>query len=216
MVAMHTNYRRISLRAIGLLVAGLAVTGCATLNKSECSTADWRTIGFEDGARGASASLIGKHREACAKHGIVVDLAAYRQGRDEGLRQYCRAQNGFRLGERGVAYNGMCPADLEPEFRSAYEAGKRVHDAASSVRYAANRLREKERQLAHVKSMRHTKQAELVSKGVSNARRAELVAETLELVRDQGAIEAEISQLKVELEVEREQLARVRANSPYR
>ena len=216
MVAMLMGHRRMTLRAVGLLIAGLTVTGCATLDKSECRTADWRTIGYEDGARGEAASLIGKHREACAKHGIVVNLAAYRQGREEGLRQYCRAQNGFRLGERGVAYSGMCPADLEPQFRSAYEAGKRVHDAASSVRYAANRLRQKEQQLAHIKSMRQEKQAELVSKGVSTARRAELVAETLELVRDQGAIEAEITQLKADLEVERDQLARVRSTSPYR
>lgn len=212
----HRHRRRATLGAY-VLVTGLAATGCATtLNESECRNADWRTIGFEDGARGASAARIGEHREACADHGIAPDLSAYRQGRDEGLRQYCRAQNGFRLGERGTAYAGQCPADVEPEFQAAYEAGKRLHDASSRVQYTRSRIRNKELQLAQIKRERQAKQALLVSPGVSPARRAELLAETLEAARDQGTIEKEIEALKMELEEHREQLAQVRETSPYR
>ena len=216
MIRMNPRNRRWATLGAGTLIAGLLATGCATLNESECRNADWRTIGFEDGARGASASRIGEHREACADHGIAPDLAAYRQGRNEGLRQYCRAQNGFRLGERGVAYNGVCPADVEAEFQAAYEAGKRLHDASSRVRYTQSRIRNKELQLSQLKRTRQSKQAQLVSPGVSAARRAELLAETLEAARDQGAIEKEIDALKRELDEQREQLAQVRESSPYR
>ncbi len=216
MIRMNPRNRRRATLGAGTLMAGLLATGCATLNESECRNADWRTIGFEDGARGASASRIGEHREACADHGIAPDLAAYRQGRNEGLRQYCRAQNGFRLGERGVAYNGVCPADVEAEFQAAYEAGKRLHDASSRVRYTQSRIRNKELQLSQLKRTRQSKQAQLVSPGVSAARRAELLAETLEAARDQGAIEKEIDALKRELDEQREQLAQVRESSPYR
>lgn len=216
MIRMNPRNRRRATLGAGTLMAGLLATGCATLNESECRNADWRTIGFEDGARGASASIIGEHREACADHGISPDLAAYRQGRNEGLRQYCRAQNGFRLGERGVAYNGVCPADVEAEFQAAYEAGKRLHDASSRVRYTQSRIRNKELQLSQLKRTRQSKQAQLVSPGVSAARRAELLAETLEAARDQGAIEKEIDALKRELEEQREQLAQVKESSPYR
>lgn len=97
-----------------LLVAGYLVGGCASLNESECRSADWRTIGYEDGALGESAARIGKHRQACASHGIAPNLAAYQQGREEGLRQFCRPQNGFRLGEQGVPYRGICPHTLNP------------------------------------------------------------------------------------------------------
>lgn len=216
MIRMNPRNRRRATLGAGTLMAGLLATGCATLNESECRNADWRTIGFEDGARGASASRIGEHREACADHGISPDLAAYRQGRNDGLRQYCRAQNGFRLGERGVAYNGVCPADVEAEFQAAYEAGKRLHDASSRVRYTQSRIRNKELQLSQLKRTRQSKQAQLVSPGVSAARRAELLAETLEAARDQGAIEKEIDALKRELEDQREQLAQVKESSPYR
>ncbi|MDJ0864006.1 MAG: DUF2799 domain-containing protein [Gammaproteobacteria bacterium] len=216
MIRMNPRNRRRATLGAGTLMAGLLATGCATLNESECRNADWRTIGFEDGARGASASRIGEHREACADHGISPDLAAYRQGRNDGLRQYCRAQNGFRLGERGVAYNGVCPADVEAEFQAAYEAGKRLHDASSRVRYTQSRIRNKELQLSQLKRTRQSKQAQLVSPGVSAARRAELLAETLEAARDQGAIEKEIDALKRELEEQREQLAQVKESSPYR
>ena len=213
-----THSRRRKRAALGacVLISGLAATGCATLNESECRNADWQTIGFEDGARGASASRIGEHREACADHGIAPDLTAYRKGRDEGLRQYCRTQNGFRLGEQGAAYTGVCPADVEPEFQAAYEAGKRLHDASSRVRYTQSRIRNKELQLAQLKRDRQAKQAQLVSPGVRPARRAELLAETLEAARDQGAIEKEIEELKVELAQQRDQLAQVRETSPYR
>ena len=217
MASTPKNHRRRTTLSACMLVSGLVVGGCATtLNESECRVADWRTIGYEDGARGASAARIGEHREACAEHGIVPDLAAYRQGRDEGLRQYCRAQNGLRLGERGTAYAGVCPADLEPEFQAAYEAGKRLHDAFSRVRYTKSRIRNKELQLDQVKRARQARQVALVSPGVTPAQRAELLAETLEAARDQGAIEKEIEKLKMELVEHQEQLAQAKEVSPYR
>ena len=122
MKPMNPDHRWRATLGTWILITGLAATGCATLNESEWRNADWRTIGFEDGARGASASRIGEHREACAGHDIAPDLTAYRQGRDEGLRQYCRVQNGFRLGEQGKAYTGVCPEDVESAFQAAYES----------------------------------------------------------------------------------------------
>ena len=50
------------------------LSGCAIQGINECHYADWRTIGYEDGAHGINASRINKHRNACAKHGIAPDL----------------------------------------------------------------------------------------------------------------------------------------------
>jgi hypothetical protein len=198
-----------------LMLAALT-QGCATMSGSECQNADWRTVGYEDGAKGTSASRVGKYREACAKHGISPDLNAYRQGREEGLRQFCRPRNGFRLGEQGVSYAGVCAPDTEADFLAAYEAGKRLYDITSSIRYTQRRLRNKQQQLARLKRDRLSRQAELVSEGLSAARRAELLAEAFELARDQGAVESEIAELQVELDRRRETLADARATSPYR
>jgi hypothetical protein len=199
-----------------ILMLAALTQGCATMSGSECQNADWRTVGYEDGAKGTSASRVGKYREACAKHGISPDLNAYRQGREEGLRQFCRPQNGFRLGERGVGYAGVCPPDAEMDFLAAYEAGKRLHDITSSIRYTQSRLRSKQQQLARLKMDRQNRQAALVGAGLSAARRAELLVEAFELARDQGAVESEITELKVELERKRDTLADARATSPYR
>lgn len=198
-----------------LLLAAL-VQGCGTMDKSECQSADWKTIGYEDGARGAMASRIGNHREACAKHSISPDLDAYRQGRAEGLRQYCRAANGYRLGEHGTGYAGVCPADLEPEFLAAYTAGKRIHEIASGIRSTQSRINSKEQELAGLKSARQGRQAELLSKGVSTGRRAELLLEVIELNQDQDLVKDEIALLEYELEQQRETLSHTKAADPYR
>jgi hypothetical protein len=119
----------------------VAAAACAGMGGSECRLADWRTIGYEDGASGAPAARIGLHRKACAAHGVAPDLAAYRDGRDAGLRDYCRPQHGFSLGERGAIYDGLCPPPLEPELLSAYRAGARLHTARTRVRAARARSR---------------------------------------------------------------------------
>src|SRR6478609_9316856 len=100
----------------GILVAVLALGGCASMSREECLTVDWRTVGYEDGAAGYSGDRIGEHRKACAKHGVTPDLSAYQAGRSEGLQEFCRPQNGFRLGANGGSYGGQCPAELDPDF----------------------------------------------------------------------------------------------------
>ena len=81
-----------------ILAILILLQGCATLDKDECMLADWRLIGYQDGVAGKSAASVGEYRKDCAKHAIVPDLDAYRAGREEGLQQYCKVDNGFRLG----------------------------------------------------------------------------------------------------------------------
>ena len=94
----------------------LLISGCATMGKDECLTSNWRSIGYEDGARGYPPERIGNHRKACAKHSVSPDLQAYQAGRAEGLQAFCQPHKGFQLGSRGGNYAGVCPAELEPDF----------------------------------------------------------------------------------------------------
>jgi hypothetical protein len=116
-----------------LLLMPLIAAGCATLDKSECLEADWTIIGLEDGAGGKPVSYIGRHREACAEHGVKPDLASYRRGHAEGLVQFCNADNGFRLGRSGRAYNNVCPSELSGQFLAGYETGRQLHDLSSDI-----------------------------------------------------------------------------------
>ena len=81
-------------RGLPLLLA-LVVSGCASMNKEECLTADWRTVGFHDGAAGHTADGIDAHRQACAEYGVVPNLDRYLDGRKSGLKEYCRAARGY-------------------------------------------------------------------------------------------------------------------------
>ena len=113
-----------------IVLLGLLASGCASTNamdEDECRVADWRAIGYEDGASGRSASHLGVRRQACADHGITPKLAAYRQGRMEGLREYCTSATGYSLGRRGQHLSASCPSELQADFRDAYKQGLREY-----------------------------------------------------------------------------------------
>jgi hypothetical protein len=193
-----------------LALTALFLSSCAHMNESQCQLADWHTIGFEDGAMGATASRVGRHREVCARHGIVPDLNAYRDGREAGLREFCRPQNGFRQGESGASYQGVCPLDLEPPFLVAYEAGRELYQVASAVRETEQLLRRRQQELDALKADRSAAQSELISDGVSAERRAELLLQVYELSKQQGTIENELVELRIELDRRQERLAYAR------
>ena len=117
-----------------IIISSLGLQGCATLSQDECKSADWYTIGYEDGLRGHTPVRISDHRKACAGHGVSPDLARYTLGREAGLEWYCQPRNGFRFGLKGQAYTGVCPAPSEPAFLQAWSAGKEIHTAEYEVR----------------------------------------------------------------------------------
>lgn len=133
----------------------LALAGCASMSEEECRYVDWRTVGYEDGAAGRPASRLGDHRRACADHGVAPDLAAYEAGRTAGMREFCQAHNGYRVGASGQVYYGTCPADLAPAFERGYDQGRelyvrqqRVADADAAIAQREAEIRRLEDGLA--------------------------------------------------------------------
>lgn len=100
----------------------VSLTGCASMSKGECHTADWYQVGFNDG-NSATGSRIDAHYDACSEHGVQVDQNKYRQGYAQGLRNFCVPRNGWLRGSIGRSYSNFCAADLEQSFVSAYKAG---------------------------------------------------------------------------------------------
>ena len=212
-VPINRNYLRLILLAP---LAILLLSGCATMSEDECRTADWRMIGYEDGVAGLSAARIGEHRKACAKHNLTPSMQAYRQGREEGLYEYCRPQNAFRLGQQGSIYTGVCTFDTEEDFIVAYSAGKEIYDVQSSIRDLVSVLRKKENELEQMRQDIKTNTLEIASDETPNIRRVQLVVETSELAIQQDVTTTEIHTLKHKVSKKREQLANLKKLNSYR
>ncbi|MGQ0503136.1 MAG: DUF2799 domain-containing protein [Panacagrimonas sp.] len=124
----------------GLLLVVVLLTGCATLDESECRSANWFEFGRSDGALGYSRTRLDEHRQACSKFGLAADTAAWEQGYAEGLDRYCSVSNGYQLGRRGGYYGRVCPAELDADFSSAYALGRETHEVDQQLDQVNQRI----------------------------------------------------------------------------
>ncbi len=206
---------RLAGRVTPLLVFAALASGCASgLSKDECNTADWRTIGYEDGVQGRPEGRIGKHREACAKHGVGLNFEAYRRGWEEGVRRYCKASNGYYQGRRGRQYTGVCPAQLEGDFLQAYRKGREIHDLEADLQRTVRKLNYNRDRLTDIEVQMRDAGIELVSADVTTERRVVLLDELRKLEQQRAATKAQIPTLEAELERQKQRLAVI--NTAYK
>ena len=185
----------------GTLMLLLALLpGCATLDKDECLLADWRLIGYEDGVAGKAATVIGEYREDCAKHAVVPDLAAYRAGREEGLLEYCKADNGYRIGNAGRSFAAVCPAALQGNFRNAYDSGRKLYLARAAVNKTASRINDRKQMLSTLETSKADKLAALISDGLKADQRVMILYDINELQKEMIDVEDEIADLELDLQ----------------
>jgi hypothetical protein len=201
---------------IGVILAVLTLLqGCATLDKDECMLADWRLIGYQDGVAGKSAAVVGEYREDCAKHAVVPDLDAYRAGRVEGLQQYCKADNGYRLGNAGRGFAAVCPTALEGDFRDAYNTGRQLYLARSAVNKTHARISNRNQTLSNLKDNRVRKLADLIADGLKADQRVMILHDLNELQQELHSVEDEIVDLELDLEDQQARLDQLSYNSNY-
>lgn len=185
------------MRLILAAVSLVALSACAGgLSKEECLTADWKAIGYEDGARGAHASAVGSHRQACAKKaGVTPNMAAYLEGREIGLAQYCTPSNGFRVGASGAAYNGVCFESGEAAFKAQYWNGAHLYKLRSVVRSAENALRAAHQDIDALTYDMETAEAALIAADTTIEERILLVADLKRMADERAALENAIPDL---------------------
>jgi len=196
--------------ALLALLALVTLPGCASMSRDECKVADWYTVGFEDGSRGAGADRIGQHRQACAEHGVAPDLQAYQAGRAEGLREFCRPATGFRLGSGGNSYAGVCPDELETAFLPAYRDGRHLYQLQGQVKAVESQIKGKNNEIETLKQTLSEDQELVISGGKSKEERILLLKEIWELAKRQGQLEEEI------LALEKDRAMRIQELENYR
>jgi hypothetical protein len=111
---------------ISTVIIIIMLAGCATVSKEDCLVTDWFENGRMDGIQGKPRTEFQKRAKPCLGHGVHADRKAYYQGHDEGLKYYCTQQKGFELGRKGLAYNSVCPLQLEKDFRAGYQNGMQL------------------------------------------------------------------------------------------
>jgi hypothetical protein len=178
------------------MVFGLS--GCASMSANECLVSDWSAIGYEDGARGYTTDRFSQHRKACAKHGVAADFEAYKRGREEGLLEFCQPTRGYTLGVNGGRYNGVCSAEVEPEFVQAYNAGHQLYSLRAAVSSAESAIRARKGELEYAEDRIVAIGVELISAETTTKQRVDLLAEMKELSERTGELEAEIDFLVAE------------------
>ena len=193
--AINTN----RLQIFSLLAVLALLPGCATLDKDECLVADWRLIGYQDGVAGKSSAALGTYRKDCAKHAVVPDLDSYQAGRAEGLLEYCKADNGYRLGSSGRGFSAVCPSHLESEFRAAYDRGREIYLARSAVKTTRARIYQHQQDLQDLEADKGAKLAELIADGLRAEQRVLILYEISELEQEMHSVEDEIDVLEYDL-----------------
>ncbi|HJR71215.1 MAG TPA: DUF2799 domain-containing protein [Gammaproteobacteria bacterium] len=183
-------------RVVVLGAAVFVLAGCSGMSEQACLTADWRTVGFEDGTMGRSVANIGSYRNACADHGVAPDLEAYRAGHGEGVEIYCRESNGFAVGHSGAAYQGVCPAHLEAAFVSEYNAGRRLHELESALRNVDARIAGNYRAQENIKEELTAIAARMIATDTTPEQRVAMVTRSADLGRRYGELTTEIRELE--------------------
>lgn len=184
---------------IAILIGALVLSGCATLNKDECLTADWYQIGYEDGARGYSDTRIASHREACAKHGISPDFRSYQDGHSEGVIRFCTPRNGFEQGSNGYQYTGICPPSVEGEFLDAYDAGREIYAVKSSLRQLQSEQNQNESEIVRLKEEIALAEQQLFSAETTEEDKRNIYDRIGMMQEELGGLEERNKQLVVEI-----------------
>ncbi|TQV76582.1 DUF2799 domain-containing protein [Aliikangiella marina] len=181
---------------VSLALLLVTLSGCATLSKSECLTADWQIIGLEDGANGRPTSYIGNHRSACADYGVKPDLNAYLAGHKNGVRQYCSYQTGYNLGERGSSYNKVCPKAQYSQFAAGYERGRTAFQLKSEARELKNSFDSLLNRLADIEALIDSNEALIIADTTPPERRKLLLDEVKDLNSEAAEIKLELPGLE--------------------
>jgi Protein of unknown function (DUF2799) len=201
--------------AAGLLTAAL-LAGCATgMDKNQCVAADWRTIGYEDGLHGFPADRIGAHRVACSRFQVAPDLAAYTEGRQRGLVEYCQPKNGFRVGLHGGGYANVCSGPTEQSFVNGYQWGRQIYDARSELNNNRARLRNARDGLSRTDTAIAAATAELLLPNLPKERRIFLATELVQLGQERTEFSSRIDLLSARTQQLASNVQQLERQSPY-
>ena len=125
---------RSHLKLLAALVLVASLSGCASLSKNECLSADWEDIGIRDGANGQPEEYLIQHAKACSKVDVVPDRGAWQHGRERGLERFCVPQRAYNAGEWGSGFDvGQCVNYDQERLTDAWRKGHEVNRLSNAL-----------------------------------------------------------------------------------
>lgn len=209
---MLTKFKNILL----LLGISIFISSCSTLNKEECKTANWKTIGYEDGTKGYSASRVGQHRSACAEYGIRPNLDAYTTGRKKGLTHYCVPNIGYKKGLYGQSYNGVCRNHGEKTFLDAYDYGIKIYKQKTILSNMNNDYLNNKNYILSLEDELHEKEHEVISGRLPKYKALILLNETRDIAEELGKTKSNLYLLQEDISRQSKHINYLINNSVYR
>ena len=138
------------------LFVAFAAACASPMKQPDCAKADWYTLGFEDGRKGAPETAYSDYQAQCERYAVTPNPAAYHTGRLEGLALYCTPENGLRVGREGETYHGVCPKDVEPAFKKRYDFGQRFYQLNTQISARLSEVRNTEPMLLQLRMLSNT------------------------------------------------------------
>jgi len=181
-------FRADTVRVFSIPALLLVLAGCGGMSQQACLSSDWRTVGFEDGTLGRSEASIANYQRQCAEHGVQPNLDAYRQGHAQGVEVYCHAGNGFEVGHSGAVYQGVCPKNLEPEFLTNYNSGRRLYELESAVRNIDSQIASNNYEQERIRGELTSIAAAMIASDTKPEDRVLMVSHSAELGRRYGEL----------------------------
>lgn len=178
--------KRMSSRYLFLLFF-VVLSGCTSLSQEDCVRANWEELGYSHGEQGYTFEQ-GRHIvSACTQFGITAQLDDYQVGYKQGLAAFCQPENGFTLGLRGDAYNGVCN---DTQFRKAWQEGNERYQLEARKTEIDNRLRNIDWRLQSINN-------ELASNKASSNQSKELRREREQLEKERSNLRKEKALLPI-------------------
>ena len=131
---------------------------------------------------------------------VTPNLAEYLAGHSQGIAEYCRPQNGFRLGQSGQAYRGECPTGLEAAFVESHADGYGLYERREEVERLRREIDLSLYREDQLQQMIIQKRDLLASPETSREQRGDIRAEIEELVDERWELRRAIGRLEFHLE----------------
>lgn len=175
-------------------------TGCAsTMKQPDCAKADWYTLGFEDGRKGAPETAYSDYQAQCERYAVTPNPAAYSTGRLEGLALYCTPENGLRVGREGETYHGVCPKDVEPAFKKRYDFGQRFYQLNTQISARLSEVRNTDTELYALRQESQKSKTQLMRSDLNDGQRHELSNRLERYAARAGQLEERLRYLNAEV-----------------